>query len=173
MRSLSAREKILVYVLASVGIGALIYTFIISPLLAPSANDNTSSVSGMERVVRMERLADEYKKTRQEKIRLQSLLENKAESTTTLIQQWAVSSGIEKNLGTSTRAESLIKDKYQRITIEQKIEGVAFQSLIKFVNEIENSNGLIRLNYLRIRKALKGTDTYDVTLKIDTYTSKK
>jgi type II secretory pathway component PulM len=173
MRSLSAREKILLYVLGSVGIGALIYTFIISPLLAPSADKAGSTGSGMERVAKMERLSDEYKKTRQEKVRLQSLLESKGESTTTMIQQWAVSSGIEKNLGTSTRAESVIKDKYQRITIDQKIEGVAFQSLMKFVNEIENSNGLIRLQYIRIRKALKGTDTYDVTLKIDTYTSKK
>jgi hypothetical protein len=173
MRSLSSREKLLIYVLSSVAAGALIYTFIVAPLLAPKTDKEGSSAGGPERLRRIERLSEEYKSIRQEKTQITSQLDNKNENTSALIQQWATSNGIEKNIAYTRRSQSTVQNKYIRITTDVKIDGVPFQPLIKFLNDVESSQELIRLQYIRINKALKGTDNYDVQLKIDTFTSNK
>jgi Tfp pilus assembly protein PilO len=171
MRSLSTREKILIYVLSSVAAGALLYTFIISPLLTPKTDGGVSG--GPERLRRMERLSEEYKSVKQDKNQILSQLDNKNENTSALIQQCASTNGIEKNIAYTRRSQSTIQNKYNRITTDVKIDGVYFQPLVKFLNDIESSPELVRLQYVRITKALKGTNTYDVQLKIDTFTSNK
>jgi len=171
MRRLSKRERYLLFFLAIVAVGAIIYA------LSSSTDSGTvktkNAAGGPERIRTLERLAEEYRKVRQDKTRIQTLLDNKNENTTTLIQQWAASSNIDKNIGYTRRSQSNIQNKYIRITTELKLEGVAIQQYMKFLNDVENSDELLRVQYIRISKALKGTDTYDVLMKIDSFTSNK
>jgi len=51
-----------------------------------------------------------------------------------------------------------------------KLDGVSIQSLLKFIYEIENSNKLVNISYLRINKSFKSPNLYDVNLKIESYT---
>jgi hypothetical protein len=172
MRKLTKRERVLLFVLAIIAVGAVIYS--LSTSSSDSANDKPKDADGgSEKIQKLERLADEYRRIRQDKTRIQALLDNKNENTTTLIQQWAANSNIDKNIGYTRRSQSNIQNKYVRVTTEIKIEGVAIQQFLKFLNDVENSNDLLRVQYIRISKALKGTDTYDVLLKIDSFTSNK
>jgi hypothetical protein len=56
------------------------------------------------------------------------------------------------------------------VTADVKLEGVPIQKLVRFLYEIENSNVLLKISYLRIYQGLRGADTYDVILKIDSFT---
>jgi len=87
-----------------------------------------------------------------------------------LIEQWAQNSNVAKNIAYSRRNQTNVQNKYIRITTDMKLDGVSIQSLLKFIYEIENSNKLVNISYLRINKSFKSPNLYDVNLKIESYT---
>jgi hypothetical protein len=99
-----------------------------------------------------------------------SLLGNKNENITTMIEQWSTNADIARHISYTRRTQSAIQSKYLRITTDIKIEGAPFQKLLRFLYEIESSNMLLKISYLRIYQGLKGSDTYDVIMKIDSFT---
>jgi len=58
------------------------------------------------------------------------------------------------------------------VSTDVKFEGVAIAPLMKFIHLMENSDKMIKVNYLQIRLALKGRNTYDVRIKFDSLTSR-
>lgn len=170
MRTLSQREKLLLKILLSVVILIIIYYLIILPLIGfiKSTGDNTGE-TGRNDLEKLERIYKEYRDIQQKKSAYMSILNKKNENTTSLIEQWAGSSGITKNIAYTRSSQSNIQNKYIRITTNIKVEGVAIHQFIKFLYEIENSDNMMKVNYLRIYPALKGTNTYDINLKIDNF----
>jgi len=171
MRTLTKREKLLVAALIGVAIIVIIY-YVILPIASAASSSNNEGGTSTAKIQKLDALYEEYKRVRQEKTQLLSMLDAKNENTVTLIQQYAASNNIDKNIANTRRSQSNIQNKYIRITTEVKIEGVAIQPLIKFLSDLENGGGLIRVQYMRIAKGLKGTDTYDVLIKIDSFTNK-
>jgi len=172
MRKLTDREKKLLYILGAVAAIALVYLLIIRPIMSYRSNTEKSTGDSISRLKKMEQLYDEYKRVRQEKTQYLTLLENKNEKTTELIQQWSTSNNIDRNIAYTRKSQSNVQNKYVRVTTDVKIEGVAIHPLIKFLYDIESSNELIRVQYIRINKGLKGTDTYDALIKIDSFINK-
>lgn len=174
MRVLTKREKMLLAVLAVLA-AVVIVNYVIMPLASSigsageSGGGSTDSAADIDKIGR---LADEYRRIRQEKTQLLTMLDAKNENTVTMIQQFATSNNIDKNISGTRRSQSNIQNKYIRITTEVRIEGVAIQSLVKFLADIENSGNLVRIQSLRISKGLKGTDAYDAVVKIDSFTNK-
>ena len=76
------------------------------------------------------------------------MLSKKDDNLTALVEQWAASAGITRNIDYTRRTQTNIQNKYIMITTDIKI-----------------------ISYLRIQQALKGRDTYDVNLKINNYTT--
>jgi hypothetical protein len=171
MRILTKREKLLLAVLAVLALIVLI-NYIIIPVISSigSVGDDKGTTSA--NIQKLNSLADEFRRTRQEKTQLLSMLDAKNENTVTVIQQIATTNNIDKNISNTRRSQQNIQNKYIRITTEVRIEGVAIQPLIKFLADIENSGGLVRIQSLRISKGLKGTDAYDSVIKIDSFTNK-
>ena len=100
------------------------------------------------------------------------LLKSGNDNITSMIEQWSQSTNVARHIAYTRRRQSIIQNKYIRITTDIKLEGVPVQSCLQFIYEIENSNKLLKISYLRINKALKGSSTYDVNMKIDSYTMK-
>ena len=172
MRKLTDREKKLLYLLGVIAAIALVYFFIIRPVMLYRSNTEKIAGDNISRLKKMEQLNEEYKRVRQEKTHYLSLLENKNEKTTELIQQWSTSNNIDRNIAYTRKSQSNVQNKYIRVTTDVKIEGVAIHPLIKFLYDIESSNELIRDQYVRINKGMKGTDTYDALIKIDSFINK-
>jgi hypothetical protein len=171
MRTLTKREKILIIILiASVAIWG-IYS-IARPILNAQKSSGLEKENAAGKIKKMDDLYDEYRRVRQEKTRILTLLDTKNENTATLIQQFAASNNIDKSVAYTRRTQSNVQNRFIRVTTEVKIEGVTIQPLIRFIGDIENSNGLMRVQYLRITKGLKGTDSYDALIKIDSFTNK-
>lgn len=171
MKKLTQRERTLLIALASVLGITIIYFLIISPLINMKQSGDTAVKSNIEKIIKMDKIYEEYKDLKQENARYKVLLDKKNENVTTLIEQWSNSTGISRNIAYSRRSQTVLQNKFVRITTDMKIDGVSIEPMLKFIYEVENSNKLLKISYLRIQQALKGTDTYDVSLKIDSFTT--
>jgi hypothetical protein len=170
MYKISQREKTLLIILAVIGGISILYFFIITPLVNMKKGGDVDIKSNIDRISKIDRIYDEYKDIKQESTRIKSLLDKKNENITTQIEQWSNATNIAKNVAYTRRNQTNLQNKYVRITTDMKIDGIGIEPLLKFLYEVENSGKLIKISYIRIQQALKGTDTYDVILKIDSYT---
>lgn len=170
MKQLTQREKILLQVLGGIAVIVLSYYLIILPLMSFAGDTEDEMQTNIKNIEKLEKIYNQYRDIQQKKSRYESMLNKKNENTTSLVEQWATSTGIAKNIAYTRRNQTNIQNKFVRITTDIKIEGVTIQSFLKFLYEVESSNTLMRVNYLRIQQALKGTKKYDVNLKIDSYT---
>ena len=172
MRSLSQREKTLLKSLIALVLVIFIYFLIASPIIEFTKTSNEELKRNIDNLNRIDRLYKEYSEIQQKKIKYLTLLDKKNENITSLVEQYANSTNIATNIAYTRRTQSNIQNKYIRITTNVKFEGVPIQPFLRFIYEIENSNKLLNISYLRIYQGLKGTDKYDAILKIDSFTTK-
>ena len=169
MIKLTKREKLLLKVLLVIAAGTVVYYLVVSPLIGLMGNSEDDTKKNRDDLIKLEKIYKQYRDIQQKKIAYTAMLEKRNENTTSLIEQLANSTGIAKNIAYTRSSQSSIQNKYVRITVDIKIEGVAIQQFLKFLYEVENTDNLIKVNYLRINPALKGTNTYDVNLKVDNF----
>lgn len=172
MFKISDREKKLIQVLIIILSVVLIYYLIIIPLVSFFNKTEDSLESNKEQLVQLDKIYNKYRELEQKRNRYTSLLKSGNDNITSMIEQWSQSTNVARHIAYTRRRQSIIQNKYIRITTDIKLEGVPVQSCLQFIYEIENSNKLLKISYLRINKALKGSSTYDVNMKIDSYTMK-
>lgn len=170
MIKLSTREKRLLKAFSAIAAGALVFMLVINPYLSMRESSRSSIAGSRRNLDRLEALYDEYREIKQQKSRYDALLGNREENITTLIEQWSASADVARHIAYTRRTQSNIQNKYLRITTDVKIDGVPIQKFLRFLHEIENSGRLLKVSYLRLYQGLKGADTYDVIMKIDSYT---
>jgi hypothetical protein len=171
MINLSQREKRLAQLLGGVVGFALLYFLVISPLANLKRGSEGQIRQNMESIAKIDSIYDEYKDIRQKKTQYMAQLANKNANITSLIEQWATSANITKNIAYTRRTQTNIQNKYVMTTTIMKVDSVAIEPLLKFIYEVENSSMLLKVSYIRMREAIKGSDTYDVELKINTYST--
>ena len=159
----------MIKILAVIAGASIIYFLIISPFIGYREKAENELKENRDRLEKLEKIYEEFKTARSDKMKYMSLLNQKESDTTSLIEQIATSNKIDKNIAYSRRSQSNIQNRFMRVTTDVKFEGVAIQSILKFIYDLENSNRLVKLNYIRIQQALKGTDRYDVIMKIDSF----
>lgn len=170
MIKVSAREKRLIMVLAGIIVAAVIYFMILSPIVQYRQASEARTRDDAQNLAMMDELYEQYRDIRQRRTKYMSMLDSKNENITSLIEQWAASADITRNIAYTRRTQTNIQNKYIRVTTDVKLEGIPIQKLLRFLYEVENSNTLLKISYLRIYQGLKGSDTYDVNVKIDSFT---
>ena len=171
MITLSKREKTLLQILIVLVVIVIIYYLIVSPLIEMASNAENELKNNINSIEKLEKLHEEYRKVKAKKEKYKKQL-SKSENITSLVEQWANSTNVASNIAYTRRSQTTLQNKYIRITTNIKFNGVAIQSFLKFIYEVENSKKLLKTSYLRIRPALKGTSKYDIDLKIDSFTLK-
>lgn len=171
MINLSPREKRLAQLLGGVAGFALLYFLVISPLANIKRGSEGQIRQNLENIARIDAIYDEYKDIRQKKTQYMAQLGNKNANITSMIEQWATNANITKNIAYTRRTQTNIQNKYIMTTTIMKVDSVAIEPLLKFIYEVENSSMLLKVSYIRMREAIKGSDTYDVELKINTYST--
>lgn len=169
MIDLSPREKKLLQVLAVVAGIAFVYFAIITPVSNMRKNSEGGVREKIEGIAKIERIYEEYREVKQKKAQYMSQLGNKDANINSMIEQWASSTGVSGAIAYTRSTQTTIQNKYTMITTIMKFDSVAIEPLLKFLYEVENSSMLLKISYLRMREAIKGADTYDVELKINTY----
>lgn len=166
---LSQREKNLLLILGGTVILVLLYFLVIMPIIEYEGDSQSNFSSNINKSKQLEKIYLNYKKIKNKKDRIKSLLENKKDNITTLVQNWASSANISNKIAYTRSKESRIQNKFTKITTDIKINGAPIQALMKFLFSIENSNKLLNISYLKINPGLKGTQTYDALIKIESY----
>ena len=170
MIKLSNREKLLLKILIGTLVLIIGYNFIVMPLKNFFSSSDTVIISDKQKIEQLDRIYNNYKELDTKRNQYMSLLKGDSENISTMIEQWAQNSNIARNISYSRRNQTNVQNKYIRITTDMKLEGVSIQSLLRFIYEIENSNKLVNISYLRINKSYKSPNLYDVNLKIESYT---
>jgi len=170
MIKLSNREKLLLKILIGTLVLIIGYNFIVMPLKNFFSSSDTVIISDKQKIEQLDRIYNNYKELETKRNQYMSLLKGDSENISTMIEQWAQNSNIARNISYSRRNQTNVQNKYIRITTDMKLEGVSIQSLLRFIYEIENSNKLVNISYLRINKSYKSPNLYDVNLKIESYT---
>src|SRR6056297_805099 len=162
MIRVSEREKKLLQVLIIVFSVVIIYYLIVTPLVKFFSKTDESLESNKEQLIQLDKIYKNYRDLEQTYNRYSSLLKSGNDNITSMIEQWSQSTNVARHIAYTRRRQSIIQNKYIRITTDIKLEGVPIQSCLQFIYEIENSNKLLKMSYIRINKALKGSSTYDV-----------
>jgi hypothetical protein len=170
MIKLSNREKLLLKILIGTLVLIIGYNFIVMPLKNFFSSSDTVIISDKQKIEQLDRIYNNYKELETKRNQYMSLLKGDSENISTMIEQWAQNSNIARNISYSRRNQTNVQNKYIRITTDMKLDGVSIQSLLRFIYEIENSNKLVNISYLRINKSYKSPNLYDVNLKIESYT---
>ena len=168
MINLSDREKKLLKILLSL-IGILfVFFFIISPIYDFKINMDNENESNILKLNKLDSLYEKYLRLDKKKKDYSNLLRSGV-SVTSLIDTYAKEIRIFNNKAYTRDHPSNIQSKYKKITTDVKFESIDITSALKFIYKMENSNRIIKVIYLRMQQALKGKNTYDVTIKFDTY----
>lgn len=171
MLNLSEREKRLIQALLIVVIAIALYFLIISPVLSYKERIDMEYENNVSRLMKLDRLYEEFREIKQEKQRKKALLNN-TRGVTTLIEENAEKAGILGNKIYTRDNPLKIQDDLQKVSTDVKFEGVSITPFMKFIYLMENSDKMIKVNYLQISLALKGRNTYDVRIKFDSLTSR-
>jgi hypothetical protein len=166
MINLTKREKLLLKILIGIAGTAGLFFLIINPVISVQSSIEDDYKSNLSNISKLDSIYDQYKEIRQKKNYYEQLL-NQTGGMTSLIEEQAKTSNISSNISYTRENPSTVQNKFKKNSTEVKFEGVDIKSVIDFIYKIENSNRLLKINYLRIHQALKGRNTYDVIIKID------
>jgi hypothetical protein len=166
---ISQREKYLIYALGGMVAFAVVYYLIIVPIVEYRSSSEKETRKNVSDLSRLESLYDQYRDVKQRKTRYQSLLGSRSENIGTLVEQWANTADVSRYMAYNRRTQANIQNKFTKFTSDIKLDSVPIQKFFRFLYEIENANTLLKVNYLKIYQGLKGADTYDVIIKIDSF----
>ena len=168
MISLSDRERKLLRILYIIAGLFLLYFLVISPVITLRRESRESWSRNQKRIEDMDALYSEYRDIAVKKDRINEIMRD-SRGVATLIEETAKSANILQNKAYNKDATSNIQNKYTRITTEVRFEGVDIRPMMKFLYDMEHGGKYIRITYLRITQAVKERQTYDVTIKFESY----
>mgnify|MGYP001547512953 CR=1 FL=1 len=161
--NLSRREKRLIQALAGVVSLLILYFFVVEPIIRYKSKTESDLKLNKNKMNQLEYIFRDYQTSKRKRTEYMSRLNNNT-GLLSLVESSAKSAGIKA--ATSER-QTNIQNKYKKFHTNVKFESIDINSLLKFIHKIENSNRLLRISYLKIHLALKGRDTYDVLMKIE------
>ncbi|HOP62694.1 MAG TPA: type II secretion system protein GspM [Spirochaetota bacterium] len=165
MINLSTREKRLLIILASIILAGACYYLVIIPVSEFKKSADSSYEKNMARINKLEELNSTYREILAEKNRLNASTEQ-ARGLTPLIDEIAGALNITTNKAFLKENPGIVQNGIQKITTEVKFEGVTINSLIEFINRLENSNSTLKIKNILITSGIKERSRYDAILTI-------
>ena len=169
MINLTDRELKLLKFLITLVIIIVAYFVIISPVISYKLNLEKDYEINVSRLNNLDNLYEKYIEISHQKDYFMNLLKNN-EGVTTLIENFSKETNILKNKVYTRDNPSIIQNKFKKTSTDVKFESVDMKSVLTFIYKLENSNKILKITDLRVQQAIKGKNTFDVTIKIDSYT---
>ena len=169
MYKLTQREKRLLLI-SGVFLGALILLFlIIMPIINFLNKSEEEYKNNLSNLNKLEQIYKDYKEIEQNMKQVESKIKN-TKGVASLIEKNAEDTKILQNKVYIRDRPSRVQGKYKTISTDVKFEGVNMEYLLNFIYNMEVSNKLLKISYLRINRTLKGKSTYDAQIKFDSFT---
>jgi len=166
--NLSKREKLLLQILIAVSAGALLFLFVISPLINKSSSIGNELQESRANLQKLQQIYDQYREYKSKKNHINRLLDNK-KSVSAFIEQFAKETNILNNRTRTRERSGRVQGRFDKITTTIRFESVGAKSLFNFLHKMENANKIIKVSYLRMRRTLKDSKLYDVNITFESY----
>lgn len=172
--NISDREKNLLKILGGVVILIIVYTFIIDPFFLTENNDTAAITKQNEQLKKLNDTYEKYNIAKQKNTKYDSLFSNKTENLSSQIDKLLLQHNLKDSLGRLSRSPKNLKNKFEAVSYNFKLNAISIQPLLKFLNDIEKSNQYVKIKSLIIKKVTKASndDRYDATINIETYIKK-
>ena len=112
MINLTQREKLLFRILLVCIAAVAIYYFIVSPIIGLTGGAEDEVKKNIDDLHKLESIYKQYREIQQKNQKYTSMLSKRNENTTSMIEQWANSTGIAKNIAYTRSSQSTIQNKY-------------------------------------------------------------
>jgi len=167
-RTVSNREKILIYAACMLLLAFVVYQFVFLPLLHARREYEIQRVELENRVGDIEVIAQRYASEKSYLDRLVKTLERKKSiSVLTFLENAAEDVGIKDNIEYIKPKGNETGDGISKTVVELKIDAISIVDLMRFLYRIEEErNGLI-VSYLRVKPYFKDKSKSDVIFRIE------
>ena len=166
---LTERERKLATIL-SIAFGiVIIYYCIISPLSNLKSDLKNSVQNSQGTYAELSNIQNNLNELKEKRQKIEAIVNDKNDNIISIIRQIVAINNLTPNLTDVKSSPANVQNKMKKIVTTFKIEGANIQQLIKTVYDIENNEKMIRIESLNISKGLKGTDKYDLRLKLNTF----
>ena len=167
-RTVSNREKILIYAACMLLLAFVVYQFVFLPLLHARREYELQWIELENRVGDIEVIARRYASEKSYLDRLVKTLERKKSiSVLTFLENVAEDVGIKDNIEYIKPKGNETGDGISKTVVELKIDAISIVDLMRFLYRIEEErNGLI-VSYLRVKPYFKDKSKSDVIFRIE------
>ena len=166
-RTVTNREKILIYSAVALLLIFVVYQFLFSPLLRARKEYDLEWMELEGRVHEMEVIARRYESEKSYLESLETTFESKSNiSVLTFLENVAEDVGIRDNIEYIKPKGNEAKDGITKTIVELKVDAISIVDLMRFLYRIEEErNGLV-VNYLRVKPYFKDKTKSDVIFRI-------
>jgi hypothetical protein len=169
MINLTQREKNLIIALGALVSGLVLIFIIILPVVSFIKQSQEETIAKQTNLGKLDKIYEEYRGIDQKIKDFEALMRN-TKSLASMIEEKSEADGILTNKVYIRDNPGGMVSKYRRVSTDVRFEGVDMEKLLKFMYDMENSNKIVRISYLRISPTIKGRNTYDAQIKFDSFT---
>jgi NhaP-type Na+/H+ or K+/H+ antiporter len=171
LRRLSRREQVAVFLAVTVVVATLLVQGVALPLMERREQLERKLAAKARTIQEMERLLEEYDRLRQTAALFQSRLASRPASFSLFpfMDRLAGQTGIKEGVKFMRPSSTPMEEGRAAISqVEIKIEGVDLTQLMGYLNGIEGSENLIRINRLSIARSENASGLIDALLMAET-----
>jgi hypothetical protein len=166
-RTVSNREKILIYAAGMLLLAFVVYQFVFSPLLRARMEYDLQWVELENRVGDIEVIARRYASEKSYLDRIVKTLEKKKSiSVLTFLENVAEEVGIKDNIEYIKPKGNETGDGISKTVVELKIDAISIIDLMRFLYRIEEERNGLLVSYLRVKPYFKDKSKSDVIFRI-------
>lgn len=165
---LSARERLLVRLLAVTAGVAAFYFLILSPLMDWKEAASSRARENMKKLMAAEDLYGTYQSLKNREQSYDRLLGNNM-SVTSLVEESAKRLNILEQKSYTRESPARTSGSLKKTTTSIKFESLTSEDILRLLQDLENASMLLNVSYLNIRQAGKTSDRYDLILRIESW----
>ncbi len=174
LQNLGTRERIFV-IAGSVGLLlALLYTLVIDPLMAHSAQLDRRIDKAQRDLQELYTLQREYQGQKRVLDHINARLQRqKGVAIFSRLEELAGDTGIRSKILYMKPTVSTPSEAYEEESVEIKMEGVTLEQLIRYLYQVENSPQFIKIKRLYIKPRFDNRQLLTAIFRVSTFTPKE
>ena len=164
MINLSDREKKLLIALILIAVISFTYYFIVTPAIEYKKNSDIIYDNNRIKIANLDNTYSEYANIIEEKKKLNALASKS--NLMSMTDEIASELNMKNNINYKNTNSNIVQNDIEKTTTEIRVEGVPINSLLQFIDRIENLNFPLKVQKVVITSGFKDRDRYDSLIVI-------
>lgn len=168
---LQRREQILVVGAVILVLVAVLFTFVIDPILARAVNLDRRLDAATRQLAELQALRGDYQRQQQilDRIDAQLRRQKKNFAVFSHLEQVAGQTGIQDKIRSMNTVASPPNTVYKEDSVEVRMEGVTLRQLIEYLHRVERSPQVLRIKRLQVNPARANRQLLSVRFRVSVF----